>query len=149
MSEDLPKYRNPVWNNKAMRSLHCDILSNGEYMPCVVNAGPADEGFVNKDFDAILEIFGEEVIDANTAEIEEEKKLQADKHEEQKQVHLNRMKQEALFNAKLEAFEIDLIKNSEDKVLKKKIRQAKTIIEVTAWTTILLQSEHLNESTKD
>ena len=42
---------------------------------------------------------------------------------------------------KLEAFESDLIKNSKDKELKKMIRKAKTLIEVQAFSTILIQKE--------
>ena len=40
---------------------------------------------------------------------------------------------------KLEAFEIDEVKNSENRELKKKIRKAKTLLEVQAYTTMILQ----------
>ena len=54
------------------------------------------------------------------------------------------MQQEQLFAAKLDAFEIDLIKGSKNRELKSKIRKAKNIMEVTAYTVILLQQEEAN-----
>ena len=63
------------------------------------------------------------------------------KKTKQREVHINRVKQETLFEMKLEAFESDLIKNSKDKELKKMIRKAKTLIEVQAFSTILIHKE--------
>jgi hypothetical protein len=54
--------------------------------------------------------------------------------------------QEALFNMKLEAFEIPAIKDSDDKRFKKLIRKSKTQLEVQAYVTMLLQSEALYDS---
>ena len=48
------------------------------------------------------------------------------------------MKQEMLFNSKLEAFEITAVKESKNTNLKRLIRKAKTPMEVNAYTTILL-----------
>ena len=138
---DHPKYRNSVWKDKENRSLTCEIFIGGEYQQCIVNAGPASEGFVNPDYDAIMELIGEEEVDRLTA-IEDEKKAQEEERaKEQQEVHLNRVKQEALFNIKLEAFEIPIVKQSEEKELKKLIRKAKSPVEVTAYTTILIQRE--------
>ena len=47
-----------------------------------------------------------------------------------------------LFSAKLEAFEIEEIKNSKNRKLKSRIRKAKNIMEVTAFTAALLISEN-------
>ena len=141
MSDLTPKYRNPIWKDKENRSLECEIFIHGEYQKCIVNAGPADEGYVNQDYDAILELIGEEEIDRLTAIEDENKQQELDRKEEQREVHLNRVKQEALFNAKLEAFEIPIVKESPNKELKKMIRKAKSIIEATAYTTILIQKE--------
>ena len=49
-----------------------------------------------------------------------------------------RAKQEQLFGAKLEAFEITAVKESKNTNLKRLIRKAKTPMEVNAYTTILL-----------
>ena len=52
------------------------------------------------------------------------------------------MKVDALFQAKLDAFEIDTIKNSKNRELKSRIRKAKTLIEVTAFASALIMLEH-------
>tara|TARA_B100000073_G_C23715667_1_gene565836 strand:- start:1270 stop:1731 length:462 start_codon:yes stop_codon:yes gene_type:complete len=146
---DQPKYKNPIWIKKEIRSLECDILVGDEYQHCIVNAGPADEGYVNKDFDAIMELIGEEEIDRLTA-IEDEKKAEAEKKKkEQAEVHKNRVKQEALFEMKLEAFGIPLINDSKNSELKKSIRRAKTIVEVQAYSTILIQKELENSNLRE
>ena len=61
-----PKYRNPRWLDKENRRVFCEILVGDVYRPCNINVGNPDEGLVNKDFDAIMEEFGEEVLDENT-----------------------------------------------------------------------------------
>jgi len=137
----LPKYKNPLWLDKENRSMQAEILFGDKYTPAIINAGPASEGKVNKDYDAIIEMFGEQEIDKLTQIKEDEKQLEVERRLAQEEVHKNRIKQEALFNMKLEAFEIPEVKDSEEKELKKMIRKAKTIIEVNAYTTILLWRE--------
>lgn len=139
-----PKYRNPYFLDKSVRSMKAEILVAGEYQECVINAGAPETGYVNIDYDTIMEQFGEEELDRLTAIVDAIKAEKLERHEEQKLIQINRMKQETLFGIKLEAFEIDLVKNSKDKELKKLIRKAKTPIEVQAYTTILIQKEMNN-----
>ena len=146
MTEEIAKYRNPRWIDKENRSLFCEILVGQSYRPCQINVGNIEEGLVNQDFDAIMEIFTEAEIDENTEAHKGVVLEQEEKDAEQREVHRNRVMQEALFNMKLEAFEIPAIKNSEDKRIKKLIRKAKTQLEVQAWVTILLQAEALYAS---
>ena len=141
MTEEKAKYRNPRWIDKENRSLFCEILVGQSYRPAQINVGNIEEGLVNEDFNAIMEIFTEEEIDANTEAHKDVVIEQEEKDAEQREVHRNRVMQEALFNMKLEAFEIPAIKNSEDKRIKKLIRKAKTQLEVQAWVTTLLQME--------
>ena len=122
---DRPKYRNPRWMDKTERRVWCEILVGKKYHPCNINVGNVEEGLVNKDFDAIMEIFGEEVLDENTKLYEESVDEQRVKEEEAQEVHMNRMKQETLFEMKLEGFECELIKNSDNKELKKDDSQSK------------------------
>ena len=140
-----PKYRNPRWLDKENRRVFCEILVGDVYRPCNINVGNPDEGLVNKDFDAIMEEFGEEVLDENTVQHQETADEELKKREEMQEVHHNRMKQETLFEMKLQAFESEYIKNSNNKELKKLLRKAKTLIEVQSFATILIQEE-LNKS---
>jgi hypothetical protein len=60
---------------------------------------------------------------------------------ERQQSQVARGKQEVLFNYKLEAFEVEQIKNSKNTELKRMIRKSKSIIEVQAYATILIMKE--------
>lgn len=143
--EPQPKYRNPRWIDKENRRIFCEILVGDVYRPCNINVGNPSEGLVNRDFDAIMEEFGEEVLEENTQRHKETADEELKKREEMQEVHHNRMKQETLFEMKLQAFESDYIKNSDNRELKKLLRKSKTIIEVQALATILIQ-EQLNKS---
>jgi len=136
------KYRNPIWQNKDNRHLVCEILQpNGEYAVCHVIAGPEAEGGVNKDYDAVIEQYGIDGLDSLTEAHKEQQKKNHERRKEHEEQKFQRHKQEVLFNMKLEAFEIESVKNSENKELKKLIRKAKTPLEVQAYTTILIQKE--------
>mgnify|MGYP006086476653 FL=1 len=136
-----PKYKHPYFLDKSVRSMKAEILVAGEYQECIINAGAPETGYVNADYDAIMEEYGEEELDRLTALVNDIESEKLERHEEQKIIQLNRMKQETLFNIKLEAFEIEIVKNSKNKELKKLIRKAKTPLEVQAYTTILIQKE--------
>ena len=56
MIEEKPKYLNPRWVDKKNRRLWCEILVGDKYHQCNINVGNPDEGLVNKDFDAIMEM---------------------------------------------------------------------------------------------
>ena len=60
--------------------------------------------------------------------------------EEKKQVQKVKAADELkdLFEAKLEAFEIDEVQRSENKLLRSKIRKSKNMIELNAWVTAIL-----------
>jgi|TARA_B110000908_G_C10263473_1_gene461233 hypothetical protein len=146
MTENTPKYRNPRWIDKETRSLFCEILVGESYRPAQINVGNITEGLVNADFTAILEEFSEEDIQSNTDAHVIACEENSEKEDQQREVHKNRLMQEALFNMKLEAFEIPAIKDSDDKRFKKLIRKSKTQLEVQAYVTMLLQSEALYDS---
>lgn len=142
MAEELVKYKNPIWQNKENRHIVCEMLqSNGEYALVHVVAGPESEGGQNVDYDNIIAEYGLEELDVKTQEHEEEKQKRFEVEREQSEAQHLRMKQETLFNMKLEAFEIDAIKQSDNKDLKKLIRKAKTPIEIQAYSTILILQE--------
>lgn len=147
MAEELIKYKNPIWQNKDNRHIVCEMLQpNGVYSVVHIIAGPESEGGVNVDYDAVIEHYGLEELDKRTSENEKHKEETAEREKEQFEAQAMRQKQEILFNMKLEAFEIELVKDSENKELKKLIRKAKTPLEVQAYTTILIQEELLKNA---
>lgn len=132
------EYLNPYWSNKQNRHLIVTIrLPNGiERMASI-----QDKDGTNPDMKEVLQVFTEEQIDENTKVNLEKRNDSIKKTAERRESQKARAQQEALFAAKLEAFEIDTIKNSKNTELKRMIRKSKTIMEVTAYTTILLMKD--------
>ena len=58
-----PKYKHPYFLDKSVRSMKAEILVAGEYQECIINAGAPENGYVNADYDAIMEEYGEEELD--------------------------------------------------------------------------------------
>ena len=102
----------------------------------------------NPDWDAIMEKFGAEAIDAATTKDIQDRNARREQRraeeEEQRKKEDEFRKQEALFAMKLEAFDIETVKASTNRELKAKIRKSKTLLEVQAYTTILLMKEFDN-----
>jgi hypothetical protein len=142
MSEEtLPKYKDPIWQDKSNNHIVCRILQGkGDY--AVAHIVAADG--VNADFDAVLEMYGEEEIDRLTEEHKSQQFEIEAANKERALADQARHKQEILFNMKLESFDIEEIKNSQNKELKKRLRKAKTPIEVTAYATLLIQEALAN-----
>ena len=91
-----------------------------------------------------MEKFTEEDIDENTRLREERRTEEVRQRMERSKVDQQRRKDEALFEAKLEAFEVPIIKNSTNKALKTKIRRSKSALEVLAYSTMLIMQEEKN-----
>ena len=131
--------KNPYWGNDQKTQVMCEFhFENGPIQTAAVSQ--TKEG--NPDWQEIFTKFTPEEIDKLTesalAEAREE-------HEKRKQIErddIERMKVDALFQAKLDAFEIDIIKNSKNRKLKSRIRKAKTLIEVTAFASALITLEN-------
>ncbi len=147
-------YRNAVWANEAKDKINCEIVVNlddGSSQVFEAVVSQTEQG--NPDWDAILEKFGEEAIDSATTEELKQKNLEREKRAKENEERVKResefKRQEDLFAIKLEAFEIEEVKNSVDRTLKAKIRKAKTALEVQAYTTILLMKELENATTTE
>jgi hypothetical protein len=66
-----------------------------------------------------------------------------------KQQRLEKEKAEQLqklFEAKIQAFEVEEIKNSKNRILKAKLRKAKNLIEVNIYSMMIVMEELQNES---
>ncbi|NBO69827.1 hypothetical protein EBV26_04985 [bacterium] len=132
---------NPYWANKEKQHVIAEF-----YYPDTgkrVTASIMNDG-TNRDFDELMRKYSVEQIDANTKKRLDDRNEQIKHNIERQKVDRTRMQQEQLFAAKLDAFEIDSIKASKNRELKSKIRKAKNIMEVTAYTVMLLQQEEAN-----
>jgi hypothetical protein len=132
---------NPYWANKEKQHVIAEFVypDTGKR----VTASIMNDG-TNRDFDELLKKYSIEQIDANTKKRLDDRNEQIKHNIERQKVDRTRMQQEQLFAAKLDAFEIDAVKASKNRELKSKIRKAKNIMEVTAYTVMLLQQEEAN-----
>lgn len=108
-----------------------------------------DNGTVNSDYQEAVDAITVEKINEFTisrAERKEREKKHSLIIEEQKKLSKNL---EELFNLKLKAFNIDEIKNCDDKYLRSKIRKSRNEVELNAWATIIMMRslDHDNENT--
>jgi hypothetical protein len=106
------------------------------------------DGVENPDFLEILESIGEERINENTTVRTEKKKAEIEA-KEQRKIEDEKAKQlQILFEAKIQAFEIEQIKNSTNRLLKSKLRKAQNLIEVNIYSMMIVMEELANEESK-
>lgn len=140
---------NAFWENDDKSQLNCILEMEddvGRMTRQVMLLNRTDkEGNPNPDFDEVVDALGEDTINKETEDRVERKKAEKEEHVQRDKEHAKARKLEKLFNYKLEAFEVEEIKNSTNRKLKAKLRRAKSRIEVDMWSIMILQ-ESLNEA---
>lgn len=132
------QYKNPYWSNKENRHLIVTIVQpNGKESLASIH----DKDGNNPDMKAVLEVYTEQQINENTDAALQRRNDNIKKSAERRESQKARAKQEALFTAKLQAFEVETVKNSKNTELKRMIRKSKSILEVQAYATILMMKE--------
>ena len=131
--------KNPYWGNDEKTQVMCEFhFENGPIQTAAVTQ--TKEG--NPDWEEIFDNFTPEQLDKLTESVLVEVREEHEKRKQMERDDIERMKVDALFQAKLDAFEIDIIKNSKNRAIKSRIRKAKTLIEVTAFASALITLEH-------
>ena len=97
------------------------------------------DGNPNPDFEEVVEVLGEELITQNTEDRKTRKAAEKEEREIRDLEHRKARKMEELFNYKMEAFEVEEIKNCKDRKLKGKLRRAKSKIEVDLYAIMIFQ----------
>ena len=135
----------PYWSRDDRTQVVCQFhYEDGT----VLEASVMDTEEGNPDWKEIMETFTIEEIDATTNRMKEEEAEQKARKRKEEEERKERMKTDALFAMKLEAFEIPYIRESKNRKLKAKIRKARNHTEVNAYTTILLMEEIKNEQSE-
>ena len=96
-------------------------------------------------FDECVEELTKEFIDKNT---DERVNRKFKEQEQQRQLEINKRKAERLeqlFNYKLETFEVEDIKESKNRILKSRLRRAKSIPEVNLYAIMIIQDKLEND----
>lgn len=134
---------NPYWSNKENQHLIVEFVypeTGKRVTASIMNDGN------NRDYDEVMKKFSIEQIDANTKKRIDDRNKRIEQNIERQKVDKTRMQQEQLFAAKLDAFDIEAVKTSTNRELKSKIRKAKNLMEVTAFTVMLLMQEEANKA---
>lgn len=133
--------KHPFWADETKTKIVCQFhYDSGE----VLEASIMDTEDGNPDWAEIIETFGMEELDVATEKFASERRRHKEIEEAQKKEAVEVDMAGALFNAKLEAFEIEEVKSSKDRVLKSRIRKAKNIMEVMVLTSALVTKEMNN-----
>jgi len=131
-------YEFPYWSNKEHRHLIVTAVTpTGQKRIMSI----MDRDGTNPDMQLILSQYTEEDIDKNTEDSLKRRNENIKRQMERREAQAARAKQEQLFGAKLEAFEIEEIKNSKNSEFKRLIRKSKSPMEVAAYCTLLLNEE--------
>ena len=132
----------PYYADKSAEIIVCDfIYEDGTSATVSVGNTPKGEKD-NPDWKQIYREFTHEDIKANT-------KVKADAHHANQAVkaaedkaNLDKAKNEALFAAKVDSFEIPEIKASKNRALKSKVRKATNMIEIMAYSAAIIIEEN-------
>jgi hypothetical protein len=104
------------------------------------------DGTDNQDFKEIIDQLTEEKITENTQKRNEKRATEREIKEQQRLEKEKAVILQKLFEAKIQAFEIDDIKNSKNRILKAKLRKAKNLVEVNIYSMMIVMEELKNES---
>jgi hypothetical protein len=99
------------------------------------------DGSENELFNEVINDIGEEIIDKSTEDRVVRKKAEVEEESIREEEHNKARKLEKLFNYKMEAFEVEDIKNCKNRKLKAKLRRAKSKIEVDLYSIMILQDQ--------
>ena len=117
----------------------------GEITHQEVTVAKGEGDFENPDYKEILNLYGSDHIQENTEKREKEYIINEEKRIKREE-EINKAKAlEALFEAKLKAFEIEEVKNSINRSLKTKLRRAKNTIEVNIYAMMIVMERLENE----
>jgi hypothetical protein len=134
---------NAFWETDAKDKLNCilemeDDVGRVTRQVMLLNRLDKD-GNENELFNEVVLAVGEETIDHETTDRDIRKTAKKEEEKQRELEHQKARKLEKLFNYKLEAFEVEEIKNSKNRKLKAKLRRAKSRIEVDLYSILILQ----------
>ena len=153
------KIKDPVWANQLKDRIiflveYEDEQGSIHIVEDAVNKYPDAQGIVHEDWQLIMDEFGVETLDSNLEAIAQRQARldsmgrpgpEVDPEEAEKQkIHAE---QEELFKTKLEAFEMEIVKNSADRDTKAKLRKATSKTQVYSLIALLMLKAEQSEET--
>ena len=109
----------------------------------------SETGNPNPDWEEIMTTIGEEKIIENTNKRNERKVKEREAIEQEKIEREKVASLQELFETKIQAFEIEAIKNSKNRELKAKLRKAVNKVEVYIYSMMIVMEELNNEKQEE
>jgi len=136
---------NAYWETEEKKELNCileleDDVGRVTRQQMFLHRHDKD-GSENELFNEVIDDIGEEIIDKSTEDRVVRKKAEVEEESIREEEHNKARKLEKLFNYKMEAFEVEDIKNCKNRKLKAKLRRAKSKIEVDLYSIMILQDQ--------
>jgi hypothetical protein len=136
---------NAFWETEEKKELNCileleDDVGRVTRQQMFLHRHDKD-GSENELFNEVIDDIGEEIIDKSTEDRVASKKARVEEESVREEEHNKARKLEKLFNYKMEAFEVEEIKNCKNRKLKAKLRRAKSKIEVDLYSIMILQDQ--------
>ena len=130
--------KNPFWTNNARTILSAEFhYSDGRVLTAMINKGDTN----NPDWNEIMAKYSEDEIEQNTQRAIRRQSQEREAVKQKEEAAKEKKRQEDLFATKLQAFEVDAVKNTSNRALKSAIRRAKNNFEVMAFTAALIMEE--------
>lgn len=127
---------NPRWGNDNKTHIIADFrYEDGRIVVASITNEPGAPP--NPDWNEIIDTFGTEKIDANSDRALKRHMARKQASQESRAIEAERREREALFNVKAEIFDMDVVKNSQNREVKNKIRRATTITEAQVYAAVL------------
>jgi len=132
------KIVDPYWGDEGKSQVVCtfEYEDGSSLTASVMNTDKGEDN--NPDWDQIFKEHSKKDIDAATEKRLEERDSKEEDIIIQTKAEREKKKNEDIFQAKIDAFQIEEVKESKDRATKAKIRKAKTLTEVIAYSTLLI-----------
>tara|TARA_B100000929_G_scaffold262441_1_gene227783 strand:+ start:477 stop:926 length:450 start_codon:yes stop_codon:yes gene_type:complete len=131
----------PYYADKSSNLIVCDFIYE-DGTSATVSIGNTPEGEKdNPDWKQVFREFTHEDIKANTVKKEDAYHANIASKAAEEKAGIDKAKNEALFAAKVDSFEIPEVKASKNRALKSKVRKATNLVEIFAYTAAIILEE--------
>lgn len=138
--------KNPHWINNARTVLSAEFhYDDGRVVTAVINSNESN----NPDYQEIRTKYSAEELEQNTLAMIKKQNQAQEAKKAQEEAQKEKEFQERLFAVKLQAFDVDAIKNTANKSLKSALRRAKSDFEVYAYAAAIILDSVQNPPSED
>ena len=149
MATEKKTISDPYYADKSSNLIVCDFIYE-DGTSNTVSIGNTPEGEKdNPDWKQVFKEFTHEEIKVNTKLKEDSYHANIASRAAEEKAGIDKAKNEALFAAKVDSFEIAEVKASKNRALKSKIRKATNVVEIFAYSAAIILEENAKSIPKE